>query len=133
MHEKLPSVINEAQEISAKSAALALKLQEMASILANTEQIITPLIYGATLFILTCLIGYYIARKIPPSLYIPFISLSSSISGIIIIASIYPAISVNFDLPSALGYAATFLVAFSIFGGFIITARLLKNISKISK
>ena len=133
MKEKLPLVINDAKEISVKATELSIKLQEMTeNIVVQGNSNIDPLVYAVTIFTLACFIGYYVVWKVTPSLHTPLMSVTNAISGIVIIGALIAASSVNFGIASAFGFFATFLAAINIFGGFIVTQRMLEMLKKKS-
>jgi NAD(P) transhydrogenase subunit alpha len=133
MKEKLPLVINDAKEISAKATELSIKLQEMTeNIVIQGNSNIDPLVYAVTIFTLACFIGYYVVWKVTPSLHTPLMSVTNAISGIVIIGALIAASSVNFGIASVFGFFATFLAAINIFGGFIVTQRMLEMFKKKS-
>jgi NAD(P) transhydrogenase subunit alpha len=133
MKEKLPLAINDAKEISAKATELSIKLQEMAeNIAVQGNSNIDPLVYAVTIFTLACFIGYYVVWKVTPSLHTPLMSVTNAISGIVIIGALIAASSVNFGMASVFGFFATFLAAINIFGGFIVTQRMLEMFKKKS-
>ena len=78
------------------------------------------------IFILSAFIGYYIVWGITPSLHAPLMSVSNAISGIVILG----AISVLNHSPSTLalgvGFLAVVCAAINIFGGFMISQRMLQ-------
>ena len=133
MKEKLPLAINEAKEISVKATELSIKLEEMAeNIAVQGNSNIDPLVYAVTIFTLACFIGYYVVWKVTPSLHTPLMSVTNAISGIVIIGALIAASSVNFGMASVFGFFATFLAAINIFGGFIVTQRMLEMFKKKS-
>lgn len=78
------------------------------------------------IFILSGFIGYYIVWGITPSLHAPLMSVSNAISGIVIIAAI-SVLNRSPDLPvAAVGFMAVVIAAVNIFGGFVISRRMLK-------
>ncbi|MGI4775560.1 MAG: NAD(P) transhydrogenase subunit alpha [Janthinobacterium lividum] len=83
-----------------------------------------------TIFILACFVGYYVVWKVTPALHTPLMALTNAISGIIIIGSMLASSPTDFGLSSLLGYLATFLAAINIFGGFVVTERMLGMFKK---
>lgn len=77
-------------------------------------------------FVLACFVGYFVIWGVTPSLHTPLISLTNAISGIIIVGSLLVAgferASVTVDL---LGFLAVLLASINIFGGFLVTQRML--------
>lgn len=121
----------QAAEIAEKANSLSEHLKDIAT--SNLEQInyaVDPLVFAITIFTLSCFIGYYIVWKVTPSLHTPLMAITNAISGIIIIGSLIAGSSKAIDISSILGYSATFLAAINIFGGFIVTERMLEMFKK---
>ena len=128
---QLPLISQQACEVAEKSSDLAAKLKDLA-INNHTEQLAIggdPLIFAITIFVLASFVGYYIVWKVTPALHTPLMSITNAISGIIIISSMMATTS-SFGLTSLLGYIATFIVSINIFGGFIVTERMLGMFKK---
>lgn len=135
---QLPLISQQASEIARNSADLSVKLKELA--IENSGRFVDggvdPLIFMVTAFVLAAFVGYYIVWKVTPALHTPLMSITNAISGIIVISSMIAASSGVFTMSSALGYIATFFASINIFGGFIVTERMLamfKNKQKSSK
>ena len=82
-------------------------------------------------FVLACFVGYWVVWGVTPSLHTPLISLTNAISGVVIVGAILVA-----GVPQAgaagawLGFAAVLLAAINIFGGFVVTSRMLAMFRK---
>ncbi len=81
---------------------------------------------GLYVFVLACFVGYWVIWGVTPSLHTPLISLTNAISGIIIVGALLVA---GFDgggfAAELIGFFAVTLAAINIFGGFIVTQRML--------
>jgi len=136
MSQELPVAIAEATEISQKAAKLSQQLQEISATFANNQvaenaaSIVDPLVFAVTIFTLACFIGYYVVWKVTPSLHTPLMSITNAISGIIIIGALIAASPTSFGISSALGFVAAFFAAINIFGGFVVTERMLEMFKK---
>ncbi len=77
-------------------------------------------------FVLACFVGYWVIWDVTPSLHTPLISLTNAISGIVVVGAILVAVADDMD-PAAgmLGLFAVLLAAINIFGGFVVTWRML--------
>jgi NAD(P) transhydrogenase subunit alpha len=91
---------------------------------------IDPLVFAITIFVLASFVGYYVVWKVTPALHTPLMSITNAISGIIVISSMIAASSAAFSFSTLLGYFATFLASINIFGGFIVTERMLEMFKK---
>ena len=95
---------------------------------------IDPLIFRLSIFILSIFIGYYVVWSVTPSLHTPLMSVTNAISSVIIVGAIIAASSlssdIGFELSNIFGFVAILLVAINIFGGFLVTQRMLQMYKK---
>ena len=98
---------------------------------------IDPFIFRLSIFILSIFIGYYVVWSVTPSLHTPLMSVTNAISSVIIVGAIIAALAgdkVNiFDTANVFGYLAIVLAAVNIFGGFLVTQRMLAMYKKNRK
>ena len=95
---------------------------------------IDPFIFRLSIFVLSILVGYYVVWSVTPSLHTPLMSVTNAISSVIIVGAIIATsnLSLNniFELSSMFGFIAIFLAAINIFGGFLVTQRMLQMYKK---
>jgi len=98
---------------------------------------IDPFIFRLSIFILSIFIGYYVVWSVTPSLHTPLMSVTNAISSVIIVGAIIAALAGDsekiFDTASIYGYLAIILAAINIFGGFLVTQRMLAMYKKKKK
>ena len=98
---------------------------------------IDPFIFRLSIFVLSIFIGYYVVWSVTPSLHTPLMSVTNAISSVIIVGAIVSAAgsssNINFEFSNIFGYAAITLAAINIFGGFLVTQRMLKMYKKKQK
>ena len=98
---------------------------------------IDPFIFRLSIFILSIFIGYYVVWSVTPSLHTPLMSVTNAISSVIIVGAIIAALSNNdesvFTSSSIFGFLAITLAAVNIFGGFLVTQRMLAMYKKKRK
>lgn len=132
MSENIQAIAQEVQQLSSQVAQLTVKLDAMSG--SHGGLVITngidPLIYVVAVFTLACFVGYYVVWKVTPSLHTPLMSITNAISGIIIIGALIASGSEHFGFSSVLGFIATFIASINIFGGFIVTQRMLEMFRK---
>lgn len=87
------------------------------------------------IFTLAGFIGYYVIWGVTPSLHTPLISLTNAISGIIVVGAMLVAGAGDFagSVPEILGFLAVTLASINIFGGFVVTHRMLQMFKKRKK
>src|ERR1700722_15725868 len=80
---------------------------------------VDPFIFGITVFVLACFVGYYVVWSVTPALHTPLMSVTNSNSGIIIVGAIIAVGPEIFGVSKILGFFAVTLASVNIFGGFI--------------
>lgn len=91
---------------------------------------VDPFILGLTVFILACFVGYYVVWKVTPALHSPLMSVTNAISSVIIVGALLAAGPSMGGLSTTFGFLAVVLASINIFGGFIVTQRMLSMFSK---
>tara|TARA_B100001245_G_scaffold14697_1_gene9884 strand:+ start:128 stop:442 length:315 start_codon:yes stop_codon:yes gene_type:complete len=98
---------------------------------------VDPFIFRLSIFVLSIFIGYYVVWSVTPSLHTPLMSVTNAISSVIIVGAIIAASSLtshtDFNLSNILGFVAIMLAAINIFGGFLVTQRMLQMYKKKKK
>ena len=98
---------------------------------------IDPFIFRFSIFILSIFVGYYVVWSVTPSLHTPLMSVTNAISSVIIVGAIIAALTSSsekiFDISNIFGYFAIILAAVNIFGGFLVTQRMLQMYKKKKK
>jgi len=86
-----------------------------------------------TIFVLAIFVGYHVVWNVTPALHTPLMSVTNAISGIVIVGAILQTVPINtgiFNITSILGAIAVFLTSINIFGGFMVTRRMLEMFKK---
>ena len=98
---------------------------------------IDALIFRLSIFILSIFVGYYVVWSVTPSLHTPLMSVTNAISSVIIVGAIIAGLSGNpdsvFNTSSIFDFLAIVLAAINIFGGFLVTQRMLAMYKKKKK
>tara|TARA_A100001011_G_scaffold363159_1_gene412859 strand:- start:221 stop:529 length:309 start_codon:yes stop_codon:yes gene_type:complete len=98
---------------------------------------IDPFIFRFSIFILAIFVGYYVVWSVTPSLHTPLMSVTNAISSVIIVGAIIAALSGSseniFEISNIFGFLAIVLAAVNIFGGFLVTQRMLQMYKKKKK
>ena len=91
---------------------------------------IDPFIFRFSIFILSIFVGYYVVWSVTPSLHTPLMSVTNAISSVIIVGAIIAALASSsdniFEMSNIFGFLAIILAAINIFGGFLVTQRMLQ-------
>ena len=98
---------------------------------------IDPFIFRFSIFILAIFVGYYVVWSVTPSLHTPLMSVTNAISSVIIVGAIIAALASSsnniFEMSNIFGFLAIVLAAVNIFGGFLVTQRMLEMYKKKKK
>ncbi|HXB52931.1 MAG TPA: proton-translocating transhydrogenase family protein [Rhizomicrobium sp.] len=90
---------------------------------------IDPFVFRLSIFVLAIFIGYFVVWGVTPALHTPLMSVTNAISSVIIVGALVaiavPAINSASWTSKVLGFVALILASVNIFGGFLVTARML--------
>ena len=120
------------QQLAREANALAqdaIAIQQQAS----QSQMVDPFVFMLTVFVLACFVGYYVVWKVTPALHTPLMSVTNAISGIIIVGAIIAVGPAEDGLSTVVGFLAVAIAAVNIFGGFMVTHRMLSMYKKRPK
>ena len=98
------------------------------------DEILT--IQNITIFVLAIFVGFHVVWNVTPALHTPLMSVTNAISGIVIVGAILQVVEISgniFSLSSILGAIAIFFASINIFGGFMVTQRMLDMFKKKDK
>ena len=90
----------------------------------------TFLVMGVTVFVLAVFVGYYVVWHVTPALHSPLMSVTNAISSVIVVGALIAAGPALFGLSKIFGLLAVVLASVNIFGGFIVTQRMLAMFRK---
>jgi H+-translocating NAD(P) transhydrogenase subunit alpha len=85
---------------------------------------------GLTIFVLACFVGYYVVWRVTPALHSPLMAITNAISSVIIVGALIAAGPSDTTFSSVMGFIAVVLASINIFGGFIVTRRMLAMFKK---
>ena len=122
----LQDIIRLSDQITKNSDQLVTKIAELSYSCSGSGGI-DPLIFGLTVFILACFIGYFVVWKVTAALHTPLMAVTNAISGVVIVGAIIALGSVKeFSLISVFSFLAIVIASINIFGGFFVTWRMLQ-------
>ncbi len=93
---------------------------------------IDPFIFRLSIFILSIFIGYYVVWSVTSSLHTPLMSVTNAISSVIIVGALLAAGPIDSTISKYFGLVAVGLASVNIFGGFVVTNRMLSMFKKKS-
>ena len=128
------SLAERAGELASDAGALAHNLELLARQLAvQTMPTVmggTPFVFELTVFVLAVFVGYHVVWRVTPALHSPLMSVTNAISSVIIVGALIAAGPIGVSFAKVMGFVAVALAAVNIFGGFIVTQRMLQMFQK---
>ncbi len=94
---------------------------------------VDPVVLNLTVFVLAVFVGYHVVWNVTPALHTPLMAVTNAVSGIIIVGAMLAAGPEQLDVGTVLGLVAVGLAAVNVFGGFLVTQRMLEMFKKKAK
>lgn len=116
--------------IISSSIVITQQIENLHLIAANANAV-DPFIFGLTAFILACFVGYFVVWNVTPALHTPLMAVTNAVSGVIVVGAIvalgskFSPLEVNIA-----SFLAVLLASINIFGGFVVTWRMLSMFKK---
>ncbi len=94
---------------------------------------VDPFVFRLSIFVLAIFVGYYVVWSVTPALHTPLMAVTNAISSVIIVGGLLAVGPELFDFSKVMGFLAVLLASVNIFGGFIVTQRMLSMFKKKQK
>ena len=129
------SLADRASELADQASALARNLDllkhQLTTVQATPAVVDGPsFVFELTVFVLAVFVGYYVVWRVTPALHSPLMSVTNAISSVIIVGALIAAGPLGISFAKIMGFVAVTLAAVNIFGGFIVTQRMLEMFQK---
>lgn len=129
LSEHAANLANNASKLAGDAARLANEATQL--VLQQTHGGgLDPAVMGLTVFVLACFVGYYVVWKVTPALHSPLMSVTNAISSVIVVGALLAAGPAEIHFSKIMGFLAVTLASVNIFGGFIVTQRMLQMFRK---
>jgi len=130
------TIRDSAAELATDAATLFEKAEKLAN--ASTQLVEVqaqgaggePFLFLLTVFVLACFIGFYVVWSVTPALHSPLLAVTNAISSVIIVGALLAAGPSDMNFSKLMGFLAVTLASVNIFGGFIVTQRMLGMFKK---
>ncbi|CAN7250354.1 MULTISPECIES: NAD(P) transhydrogenase subunit alpha [Bosea] len=126
-----------AAALAKQAAELAEKYAEQAAAAAGAATGVDPTVYRLAIFVLAVFVGYYVVWSVTPALHTPLMSVTNAISSVIVVGALLavgvqaaPAMGDGPLWAKVFGFIALILASVNIFGGFLVTERMLSMYKK---
>ncbi|MCC3305581.1 NAD(P) transhydrogenase subunit alpha [Sneathiella sp. HT1-7] len=94
---------------------------------------VDPTVFRLAIFVLAIFVGYYVVWSVTPALHTPLMAVTNAISSVIIVGALIAAGPAEVNLAKIFGFIAIVLASVNIFGGFLVTQRMLSMYKKKQK
>ena len=134
------NLADSAKSLAAQAADMAASATELAT---DAALVVAQQVAGTgggdsfvslfTVFVLACFVGYFVVWSVTPALHSPLMGVTNAISSVIIVGALIAAGPADMNISKVLGFVAVTLASVNIFGGFIVTQRMLSMFKKKQK
>ena len=114
-----------AARLAEQAAALATQARELADTAAPAAAAAEPFLMLLTIFLLACFVGYYVVWNVTPALHSPLMAVTNAISSVIVVGAMLATGLATSGWAMVFGFLAVVLASVNIFGGFLVTQRML--------
>ena len=115
----------QAHRLADRAGDLARQLEGFSHVASPMAAAAQPFIFLLTIFLLACFVGYYVVWNVTPALHSPLMAVTNGISSVIIVGAMLATGLSHGFLPHLFGFIAVTLASVNIFGGFLVTQRML--------
>ena len=129
--ERAKGLAGDAESLSHELELLARDVAEQAVAPAGDDT--TVLVMGLTVFVLAVFVGYHVVWRVTPALHSPLMSVTNAISSVIIVGALIAAGTGGYGFSEIMGFLAVVLASVNIFGGFLVTQRMLSMFKRKQK
>ena len=120
----------QADNLAARAADLAQHAHLLAGGAAPIAGAVSPFIFLFAVFVMACFVGYYVVWNVTPALHSPLMAVTNAISSVIIVGAMLATGLGTNGWAIAFGFIAVTLASVNIFGGFLVTQRMLSMFKK---
>ncbi len=99
-------------------------------IASSTGSGVDPLTFNITVFVLAVFVGYFVVWSVTPALHTPLLSVTNAISSVVIVGALIASAPPELNKATVIGYLAVAITFVNIFGGFVVTQRMLEMFKK---
>ena len=134
------TISNQATELLETSKSLEAAMMDVGGDVVG-HGAVEPLYFGLTVLVLACFVGYYVVWSVTPALHTPLMSVTNAISGVVVVGAVMAAaatamsgeVTQDIWIARGIGTAALIFASINIFGGFLVTRRMLAMYKKKGK
>ncbi|MSO99450.1 MAG: NAD(P) transhydrogenase subunit alpha [Acetobacteraceae bacterium] len=118
-------IAEEARRLAEQATALAMHAQSITAQVNGVATAVEPFVFLLAIFLMACFVGYYVVWNVTPALHSPLMAVTNAISSVIIVGAMLATGLGTSNWSIAFGFIAVVLASVNIFGGFVVTQRML--------
>ena len=119
-------VADQAALLAQRAIDLAVNARALAEGMAPPMETIEPVVFLLAIFLMACFVGYYVVWNVTPALHSPLMAVTNGISSVIIVGAMLATGLAISGWAIGFGFIAVTLASVNIFGGFLVTQRMLQ-------
>jgi NAD(P) transhydrogenase subunit alpha len=120
-------------QLASQAEALAQNLRAFATVAGPVAEAVEPFVFLLAIFLMACFVGYYVVWNVTPALHSPLMAVTNAISSVIVVGAMLATGLAENGWAMAFGFIAVMLASVNIFGGFMVTQRMLSMFQKKKK
>src|ERR1700722_13398627 len=115
----------EARRLADQAIALAMHAQSITGPIGEAAPLVEPFVYLLAVFLMACFVGYYVVWNVTPALHSPLMTVTNALYTVIVVGAMLATGLGTSGWSIAFGFIAVTLASVNIFGGFLVTQRML--------
>jgi NAD(P) transhydrogenase subunit alpha len=120
----------QAADLAARANELADAASHLTAVAGPVAEAVEPFIFLLAIFLMACFVGYYVVWNVTPALHSPLMGVTNAISSVIIVGAMLATGLSHDGWAMAFGFIGVTLASVNIFGGFVVTQRMLSMFKK---
>ncbi|MCW3477349.1 NAD(P) transhydrogenase subunit alpha [Limobrevibacterium gyesilva] len=121
---------DQAAQLASRAADLADAVRNLAAAAGPVAEAVEPFVFLLAIFLMACFVGYYVVWNVTPALHSPLMAVTNAISSVIVVGAMLAAGLALSGWAMGFGFIAVTLASVNIFGGFLVTQRMLQMFKK---
>ncbi len=124
---------DQADALARSAAAFAEQARHMTEAAGPVAEAVQPFVFLLAVFLMACFVGYYVVWNVTPALHSPLMGVTNAISSVIVVGAMLATGLAFSGWAMGFGFIAVTLASVNIFGGFVVTQRMLQMFQKKKK
>jgi H+-translocating NAD(P) transhydrogenase subunit alpha len=124
---------DEASRLAEQANELAAHAHALSTSVAAVAPMVEPIVYLFAIFLMACFVGYYVVWNVTPALHSPLLAVTNAISSVIVVGAMMATGLGTNPWAVAFGFIAVTVASVNIFGGFLVTHRMLAMFKRREK